>query len=324
MRYKLLYITIIVLTAALLAIAVCLILALSVRADDRRFLRRPQGSGDFCPPPAPLAEQAELRQSGVWRWRYQQAPGVPSIRQPIEQALGEWAEQTGIRLIYDPSISSNLQYAATSREFTYGNGLRVGCPGATACLNAYGRDVDIWYDAQLMATYFARSQVGVALHELGHAMADAGEQYIHTGGGIFCNGDPTTVMSCGIGHALTLKPFDLQTWAIFHGLPKAKFTGTGFNGGGNYVFWCNADPNATHVAILAYNILTKGYRWTGVHAPPATDHCQGWHVDALLRPNEIPCVNIENGANKRLGRNDTCRALQIGPWLPSQNAADGK
>ncbi len=322
MTAKTLHIITTLLAAILLAIVVCLITASAAEADDRRFLRCPQHSGDFCSPPAPLAEQAELRQTGVWRWRYQQASGVPSIRAPIEQASQEWARQTGISVVYDPSASSNLQYAASSREFTYGNGLRVGCPGATACLNAYGRDVDIWYDAQLMATYFMRSQVGVGLHKLGHAMADAGEQYIHTGGGIFCNGDPATVMSCGIGHALTLQPFDLQTWAIFHGLPPAKFTGTGFTGGGNYIFWCETDPVATHVAILAYNTVTKGYRWTGVHAPTATDDCQGWHVDALLRPNEIPCVNIENGANKRLGRNDTCRALQIGPWLPNQNVLD--
>ena len=317
MTAKVLHITTVRLVAILLAFAVYLIAAAAVEADDRRFLRCPANSGDFCSPPAPLAEQAELRQTGVWRWRYEQAAGVPSIRAPIEQALQEWATLTGISLVFDPAASSNLQYAATSREFTYGNGLRVGCPGATACLNAYGRDVDIWYDAHLMATYFARSQVGVALHELGHAMADAGEQYIHTGGGIFCNRDPSTVMSCGIGHALTIQPFDRQTWAIFHDLPAAKFTGTGFNGGGNFIYWCETNSDATQVAILAYKTVTKGYRWTGVHAPTATNHCQGWHVDSLLRANEIPCVNIENGANKRLGRNDTCRALPIGPWLPN-------
>ena len=283
-----------------------------VQADDRRFLRCPQASGDFCPPPAPLTEQAELQETGVWRWSYEQAAGAPSILGPVEQGLREWAAATAIRLQFDP-VNGNLNYAATSREFTYGNGLRVGCPGATACLNAYGRDVDIWYDAQLMATYFQRSQVGVVLHELGHAMADAGEQYVHTGGFISCNSDPTSVMSCGIGHALFIQPFDKQTWAIFHGLPKAGYTGTGVNGGGNYIFWCRPDASATQVAIMAYNTETKGYRWTGVvdkiELNPKTQ-CQGFLVDRYLQANEIPCINIEHGASKRLGRNDTCRRLK--------------
>ncbi len=307
MRLLIMILSVLVMIFALMVMSMA-----TAEAHDRRFLRCPAHSGDFCDPPAPLTEQAELQETGVWRWSYKQAAGAPSLLGPVQQGLEEWAAVTGIRLVRD-QVDGNLNYAATSREFTYGNGLRVGCPGATACLNAYGRDVDIWYDAQLMSTYFPRSQVGVVLHELGHAQMDAGEQYIHTGGFISCNSDPTSVMSCGIGHALFIQPFDKETWALFHGLPKAGYTGTGVNGGGNYIFWCRPDPRATHMAIMAHNTVTKGYRWTGVidaiELNPRTQ-CQGFLVDKYLRPNEIPCINVEHGANKRLGRNDTCRRLK--------------
>ena len=79
-------------------------------ADDRRFLRCPAHSGDFCQPPAPLPEQLELQETGVWRWSYKQAAGAPSLLGPVQQGLEEWAAVTGIRLVRD-QVDGNLNYA---------------------------------------------------------------------------------------------------------------------------------------------------------------------------------------------------------------------
>ena len=263
--------------AVLAAIVAFLLFCTSVGADDRRYLRG--GPGYDGPPPALLAQQADLIHSGVWLWEYQQDPGVPSLHAPVQAALDEYGFEFGILPVEAPS--GNVQFARSSSTFYFGDGFTPGCPGAVACLPKYAASMEIWYDAPIMATYFFRSQVQVALHEGGHAIADAGEMYIHTGGRIQCNANPRTVMSCGIGTALSLQDFDRVTVSRY--LFPQSFTG-GVLVDEN-VFYGSSDTRTTRLAVYFETFL--GYRyWSGAYLPvcgstvcagsiPDPGNCQG-------------------------------------------------
>lgn len=164
--------------------------------------------------------------------------------------------------------------ASGGMAFIYGTGDRPGCgTGATACLPRYGSNLDIVYDAVSMSLWSLRSETGVTLHELGHAIMDAGEMYRHTGGTIACTGKPWTIMDCGLGHALTIQPFDIQTFALKHYPPPLSEYGSGRHPDGvPFVYWCWTSANATRVAILNES------GWTGVYGPVAPNGCAGWNV----------------------------------------------
>ena len=265
-------------------------------ADDRRYLRGDPGYDGL--PPALLAQQVDLIHSGVWLWEYQQDPGVPSLHAPVQAALDEYGFEFGILPI--EAAGGNVQFARSSSTFYFGDGFTPGCPGAVACLPKYAASMEIWYDAPIMATYFFRSQVQVALHEGGHAIADAGEMYIHTGGRIQCNANPQTVMSCGIGTALSLQDFDRVTVSRY--LFPQSFTGGVLAGG--LVWYGSSDPRTTRLAVY-YRTYTSYTFWTGqtiqtVCATPGV--CGAFALSLPLGPCTDVLLGSENGLPGSWGR----------------------
>jgi len=268
------------------------LLCTSVGADDRRYLRG--GAGFDGPPPPLLAQQNELIRTGVWLWEYRQDPGVPSLHAPVQQAFDEYQAEFGILPIEAPG--GNIQFARSSSAFYYGDGFSPGCPGAVGCLNQYPNSLQIWYDAQVMATYFFRSQVQVALHEDGHALADAGEMYVHTGGRIQCDSKPWTVMSCGIGTALFLQDFDRETVSRY--LSPQAFTGGTFLNGVWY--YGSSDSRTTRIAVY-YRTYTGYTFWSGQHIPVSSG------ISSFIPSLPLgPCTDVllgsENGLPGSWGR----------------------
>lgn len=242
----------VILFAALVGAVIGALFPVSATADDRRYLRSPVDAGYDGPPPAPLAQQKALIDTGVWVWEYRQDAGVPSIKPAILEAHRDFTSEVGI--LYIESAGGNKEWARTSATFYYGDGVRSGCPGAVACLNAYGLDVDIWYDAPVMGSFFFESQAGVAGHEFCHASSDCGEMYVHNRG-IFCTNKPWTFMDCGLGHALRMQAFDRETIRRFL-LPQT------FNGGalvGNIIWYGGSDDRTRRIAVFIETYT--GYRF---------------------------------------------------------------
>ena len=247
--------------------------SMEVGADDRRYLRQTSCSGYECSPPPLLPQQEALIDTGVWFWEYRQDQGVPSLHAPIQAALDDFAFETGLLALEAPG--GNLQVARSSSTFYYGDGFSPGCPGAVGCLNRYPTSLQIWYDAPVMATYFFRSQVQVALHEGAHAIADAGEMYVHTGGRISCDGKSWTFMSCGIGTSLFFTAFDRVTVSRYL-LPQS------FTGGvlvGDAVVYGTSDSRTTRIAVY-YETYTGFRFWTGQTLPVVS----GVSVERLALP----------------------------------------
>ena len=246
--------------------------------DDKRFLRNPAGCGDFCPPPVAIAQQWWLEETGAWPFCYHQETNA-SIRTAVLQGLTEWQEHTGVFYYEDCSLNDYEHIATAGNAFVYGTGSRPGCGlSATACLPQYTAKVRIVYDAASMQPWPLRSQIAVVLHEECHAEADCGEYYRHTGGQLACTGKPWSIMDCGLGHALTVQPFDVQTFRSFHYPPFLAHYGFGRHADGTaYVFFCDTDRRAHRVALLYDH--GQGAYWSGYYRPVSPVGCAGALVE---------------------------------------------
>ena len=263
----------------------------TVIAEDRRYLR---GTAGFDgPPPAPLAQQATLFTQGYWPWEYRQDAGAADLRPAIEQAHAEYDADFGIPFV--EVSGGNIEWARTSSIFYYGDGQTAGCPGAVGCLPEYGLNVTVWYDAGVMAAYGFRSQISVVLHEDGHAIADAGEMYIHTGGRLLCNSLSWTIMSCGIGHSQFIQDFDRET--IRRYIDPLTIQGAALDG--SFVWYARTNDRATRVAVW-FRTYTGFTYWAGAYVPPCT--AAGIVCGGAAIPDPGVCQEVLLGAeNARYG-----------------------
>ena len=249
------------LALALFLGGIFLIVTAPTEADNQRYLTGDPRCFD-CPGWYTAPEVARLTATGEWRWDTRVDGGGINILPAVLTGLDEYSEAFSILMAYTPGAPAHI--ASGGMAFIYGTADRPGCgSGATACLPRYGISLDIVYDSVSMSTWSLRSQTGVVLHELGHAVMDAGEMYRHTGGQIACTGKPWTVMDCGLGHAQTIQPFDRQTFALKHYPAALTEYGMGQHPDGTpYVYWGAGDKRSTRVALL------DEAGWTGVYLEP--------------------------------------------------------
>jgi hypothetical protein len=287
------------LLAALAGAIIGILFPSTVIAEDRRWLR---GSAGFDgPPPAPLAQQARLSDTGVWEWQYRQDPGAPSLRAAIEQAHVEYDAEFGVPFV--EVSGGNIEWARTSAIFQYGDGITAGCPGAVGCLPRYGLDLTVWYDAGIMAAYTFRGQVSVVLHEDCHAIADCGEMYIHTGGRLLCSGKPWTTMDCGLGHANFLQDFDRETVRRYIDPPPVAGAALS-QANPQFVWYAKTNNRATRAAVW-FRTYTGFTYWSGAYVPVCT--ADGIVCGGATIPDPGQCQEIllgpENARYGTWGRN---------------------
>ena len=274
-----------------------------VLGDDRWYLL---GAGQE--PGIVLNQQRALEQTGVWRTCYVQESAGANIQAAVNQALREWQEVGQFGIAYDCAADSNFQIATGGNAFIYGNGQRAGCGfGATACLSEYGRNVNVVYNAAAMSLWTLRSQTGVVLHEVCHAMADCGEQYAHTSG-IFCTGKPWTVMDCGIGHALFIQDFDRELFRKFHAPDVPSAYGFRIDGDWVTLTWSQLRHDTGKVnqqaTRMAFAVAFDGgpIQWVGDFCGPAFDYCyspysagyRGFGGPFWMRPGACYFLHAEN------------------------------
>lgn len=246
-------------------------------------------------------ESAKLRVTGVWYWTFKQNNSCPSgMYNDVRAAMAEISFQLGFVTI--ESNSGNIIYANCGPAFAAICGSSTGIAG---CLgHSFPVNVQIDLNTVIM-DYYPLSKLSIILHENMHAMATWNEQYQL--GTLAPSPGWYDFMNTG---ELSRHSFDYNEdgrWDRTMGVdPQAS--GWGQNDLGYYLYWCNTDTSAQRVALLRLNRYTGQYVFTGAYAPVAAGACTGWHLfnwDGLT-PDWLPCVNIENGVNTVVGRNDTC------------------
>jgi hypothetical protein len=157
-----------------------------------------------------------------------------------------------------------------------------------------------------MGNYYFESQQSVSEHEDCHAIADCGEYYIHCDKsksgcpytGIFCNADPTTVMSCGIGHALRLSAFDKET--IRRYLFPLLRTGGSYDAQTGILWYGRSDDRTRRIAIWLETY--SGYRfWLGVYATPVCQGSNAYVCNGVALPLLGKCVRVLRGDENAIG-----------------------
>lgn len=267
------------LLAALVAATLALWSQVAATADDRPYLTG-----------LTFAPVAQMRQTGVWEWCYTQEPVGADILPAVSAALEEWSGATGVYMALNCAGGGNLQVASGGNAYIYGTATRAGCGfGSTACLPEYGRNLTIVYDSVSMSGWYLRSQIAVALHEDCHALADCGEQYHHTDGTIYCTNKPWSVMDCGLGHALSLQPFDISLFSAFN--YPTPVAGAALQG--SRLWYARTNDRATRLPI--YGRTYAGYvYWLGLYATPCTG--AGWVCGSYVLPQVPFCHEILVGA----------------------------
>lgn len=263
----------------------------------------------------------ELRVTQTHRWNYVQEDRI-SILGAVVTGLEEYSAEFEILMQYDAS-SPYVQYASGGMSFVYGNASHGPCGSwAIGCLPDFPSKPHVVYDAIAMQPWPLRSQIEVVLHEIGHQIGNFGEGYreSYIYGEASCSGTNRanlSVMGCGLFNAQYIMGYEREAWAETHGIRSRQDweKGTG-NNGAPYLFWC-LDPSEVKaynggwgkikwVALMAYG--PSGYHYAGVRIPLVLDNngCQGFHYSNYIGVDEVPCFNLENGANIRVGRTDTC------------------
>lgn len=247
--------------------------------------------------------QQKLLATGVWRWSFAGINGCPDgLRKDVIEVLDEISQLFGILMLHDP-INGSPMYE------NCGVGFASVCSGVgvAACLGrGYPTNTAIDFKSDI-ETYYPESRKAIIRHELLHAMLTWNEQYCPAFrcGIITCLPGWRDFMNCGMDSRHGFEDIELDRYERTAGVVRPDW-GRG-NNGGDFLYWCNTGKTATKVALLALNVATGEYRFTGTFAPPSPSGCVGWHVvNWQLRPGEVPCFNVENGVNTRYGRNDTC------------------
>lgn len=268
----------------------------------------------------------ELRDHGVFRWRYVQEPGGVNAIDDVLAALDRFSARYGVLMVHDPINGYNLVSTGGS-NFIYGNGLHGACGSwAIGCITEFPHKPATVLDTGTMAGWPQASRLEVWYHELLHTLSNLAEGYMEgyiygttscapiNDGGVVA-GIHRSLMNCGLFNAQVLDAYTDFAWGYSHNpcRPDDCFIAKGVNEGGEYVFW----KNTAKTRSVSFFACTPGvgangerictsYRWLNYHLSPQGTY-QGWHLSNLpLQPGEVACINLENGVSSRYGRNDRC------------------
>lgn len=249
--------------------------------------------------------QAELLNAGIYRWRYSKnASCQGDVFPAVIAALDHISRETNVMMLHDPANGWDV-YANCGTSFAAVCGSSTGVIGCLGRGFPWNCDIDINTLMAYPVAYPADSQFSIMLHEFMHCLMTWNEQYA-----------PNFAPSPGWRDFMNTGPLsrhgfeyvEQQRWARVADPCYAKncVRGIGGSGAGLHVFWSN-HARGYYAAILAFDVVTGIYRFTGLRVPTNGAPYQGLLLSEIpLGPNERPCVNLENGANIFLGRNDTC------------------
>lgn len=258
---------------------------------------------------------AELFNSTTVRWNYNKNNlCAGSLLNETIEALDRLSQLTGWLVQYDSSAPMMI-YLNCGTNWAAVSG---GGTGVAACL-CRGYPYNVTIDVNdVVTTYFRDTRVSILLHEIMHAILLWNEQYCYISGrnytgcsysNIIANTGWHDFMNTGPDSRHYFEYIEIQRIARLID-PCYSFgcvAGVGSNGGGQFVGF-SVPPLASRVAMTAYRPADGSYRWTGKYI--AVNHAvtaQGWHVSNWqLEAGEMACINRENGANIKLGRNDQC------------------
>lgn len=257
------------------------------------------------------ADNKALKQTGVWRWRFEPVAGCnsESIRPAVTAAFGQ-SSRYGMQVIEAPGDpTAHAVYASCGVAFAS----KCGGPPVIGCLGRgfpYNNDIDISVD---MAAYFDVSQRAIANHELHHATGVWNEQYKLDGS--FGSSNDVTIMNTGPLSRHDLGPQEDARWWRTMGSPELKVTGYAFSGAW-YVWACSFDANATRLSVLVDRRDGAGVVWAGVARPVVKDAngCQGIGVVEGLNivPGQVYYLKQENPSSFLVSYNEACVRGSVG------------
>ena len=247
-----------------LVLLLCVIFFVSLRtepasADNKRYLYGrtcgPYPASCWSEPPSYVQpKQRQLQAEGILRYCFIQESGR-NITEQVEGAVFELWSDLGLTSQEDCASPLLTIYATSGSAYNYGSAKHFGCSaGSIGCLPSYGMNINIVLDAGAMRFWQPRDVTAVLLHELMHAVADAGEMYAHTGGQIGCKRPVVpTVMSCGPANSDYLTAFDGETYSIFHRFSAPPIAWLDRHSDGTpFVAWANEslDERARYLVIV--------------------------------------------------------------------------
>ena len=241
----------------------------------------------------------ELRQTGVFRWRYVQDPGGIDRLGAVAQALDEISAEFGVYMLPDPS--GFPIFSSGGADFIYGNNKHGACGSwAIGCVTEFPTDPKIVVDAAAMAGWPLRSILEVLLHELFHELGNFAEGYRESyvygvtscapvdDGGVVA-GIHRSLMNCGLFNAQVIDSYIRFAWAYSH--YPAPVAGAAYSGG--VVWYARTTANATRLAII---VQTQGFDLAFIGYAPACYTagivCGG--VQLALPPATCVWVKSEN------------------------------
>jgi hypothetical protein len=241
---------------------------------------------------------ADLRLTGVWRWRWERNPQCAGdLRPRFLEALENLSLNFPIQFIEAPD--GHLVRQSCGQEL-----IRKCASETINCLpDGYPYNLTI-YLASISTTYQIVTAVSISLHEMFHALCTWGEQYRRTSDGGFAASQDQTVMNVGPLSRHLIGQLEIDRWNRSCGARSLKNVGQGsFGPDFQYVYYCGALPaNTTRVSVL-YRDGSTTY-WSGIFMEPGVDAngCRGARVWTV--PGRVVLLKAENAVDWKTNKTE--------------------
>ena len=245
----------------------------------------------------------ELRQTNIFRWRYEQDAGGIDRLSAVAQALDEISADFGVFMLPDPA--GFPIFSSAGGDFIYGNSRHGACGSwAIGCVTEFPTNPKVVVDTSTMASWPLRSVLEVLLHELFHLAANLAEGYREgyvygttscapvDDGGVVA-GIHRSLMNCGLLNAQVIDTYIRFAWAYSHFPSPVAGAALVVDQGRAAIFYAATDARATRIAVIIDR--GTGPEWAGVYGSPCTVPgivCGG--VDVPLLPQTCYWAKAEN------------------------------